>query len=181
MTKTATAVLAFAALKKAFERGFFAVWLGLVLLWRLLRWSLLSLWGLAAWTYSASRGTIQDRRYRELSRIVWDGKPLEHLHPFKDMARLRKIWSPSIGIRLSALPYQQFLKTYYWRTIRTHLIYVRGHTCQRCGIGTLPLELHHKEYKGLVGFEHRMMNRLTLLCRECHGSEHTGVTQIWRQ
>lgn len=121
---------------------------------------------------NAVLSTIENRRFRELSRFVWvDGRRLESLDPLEDMRRIRALWSPNIGRRLASLPYEDFLRTYYWRTIREHLLLQYRYKCSNCSHHNYPLEIHHTRYD-IVGKEHLYLRSLMVLCFVCHGQMH---------
>jgi len=83
---------------------------------------------------------------------------------------------------LKALPYDEYLKTPHWRTVRDAMIMLHGCRCQgaECdmmgdsgyGGAESMIHVHHKNYKnrGNERFED-----LTLLCDQCHRLEH-GIT-----
>lgn len=68
--------------------------------------------------------------------------------------------------------YKVFLKTFYWQIIRTKKI-KKSSNCALCGYGSFnkKLNVHHHDYDYL-GDEILSMNKLTVLCQECHEKYH---------
>ena len=74
-----------------------------------------------------------------------------------------------------------FHQTLYWKVIREYLIHSRGYRCEsnRCQrlraggsmYGNDALEIHHKQYR-IHGEEHRHLDTLYVLHRECHQACH---------
>lgn len=77
------------------------------------------------------------------------------------------------GCLLAGIEYTHFLGTTYWRIIRDYLLWKRGGACENCGRGGL-MVLHHKTYEH-HGFEHKYLNDLLFLCRECHERVHKSL------
>lgn len=82
--------------------------------------------------------------------------------------------------RLRQLPYQKFLRTFYWRAIRSHLL---SRAQGRCRSGfecheRSSLEVHHRTYEHR-GREHLHLGDLSVLCDECHRRLH-GLVEEWR-
>jgi hypothetical protein len=84
------------------------------------------------------------------------------------MRKARKLWQPS----LCTMPYQEYLQTDYWMTIRKLVYAVRGRKCQRCNARDCELHVHHTSY-AYRGKEHLGLKTLQVLCaahhREAHG------------
>ena len=72
-----------------------------------------------------------------------------------------------------SLPYPEFLKSMYWRYVRTLMFRNRGRHrgCTRCGTTKERLDVHHKTYDH-QGDELNHLEDLTILCAECHRIEH---------
>lgn len=68
------------------------------------------------------------------------------------------------------MPYTDFLKTLYWKTISNRKKYQCGFRCQLCN-STERLETHHRTY-AIRGYELDNMKELTVLCNNCHGKHH---------
>ena len=70
---------------------------------------------------------------------------------------------------LKSLPYDVFLSTAYWRTLRVVILVRDGFTCAKktCG-ATDELDIHHKSYKH-HGEEHLHPEDLETLCGWHHG------------
>jgi len=65
--------------------------------------------------------------------------------------------------------YNNYIKSKEWRQMR-ELILERAHNkCEECGVGGVPLQVHHKTYKRLR-FE--WMSDLVAVCRKCHENIH---------
>ncbi len=77
------------------------------------------------------------------------------------------------GSLLAGIEYQHFLGTVYWRILRDYLLWKRGSACEQCARTGLMI-LHHKSYEH-HGSEHRHLDELEFLCRECHDAEHVPI------
>lgn len=70
--------------------------------------------------------------------------------------------------RLRTMPYDQYLQTSHWKTLRLKKLEEVGRRCQLCNSEDR-LDVHHRSY------EHRgeePLNDLTVLCRPCHAKFH---------
>lgn len=76
---------------------------------------------------------------------------------------------------LKDMPYQQFLNTFYWKTIRNYIFYKRGTKCHLCP-STQYLQVHHRTYEHR-GFEISYLEDLIVLCRDCHARHHDKLEQ----
>jgi 5-methylcytosine-specific restriction endonuclease McrA len=76
----------------------------------------------------------------------------------------------SVRIRIMKLPYQSFLKTYYWKAITMYLKHKNGDHCTYCPAET-GLQVHHKTYDH-HGIELFYMDELEVLCDKCHKAKH---------
>ncbi len=79
---------------------------------------------------------------------------------------IRKFTVPKV----EQLPYKQFLKTKYWKYVRSLVIMRDGNKCTKCG-SIKRLEAHHLTYKHHFT-EHKHLDELVTLCRVCHQLEH---------
>jgi 5-methylcytosine-specific restriction endonuclease McrA len=70
--------------------------------------------------------------------------------------------------------YASSLNSDYWKEVRQRVI-ARDRCCQKCG-SRLFLEVHHKTYEvngiSIKGNEINHLDKLVLLCAECHKKEH---------
>lgn len=66
--------------------------------------------------------------------------------------------------------YQEFLETDYWKNVRETKISMSGYKCQLCGSKS-NLNVHHNSYEH-HGQEHKHLEDLVVLCRECHEVFH---------
>lgn len=73
---------------------------------------------------------------------------------------------------LEALPYDEYLQTSHWLTIRQQAFDYYGKSCVLCS-ATSRLQIHHRDYAN-VGRE--TMADLIALCRDCHARYHRAVT-----
>lgn len=71
--------------------------------------------------------------------------------------------------RHAALPYNQFLQTRYWKTLREAIL-ERDKWCRLCTV-TDRLVVHHATYDHR-GSEYRFQNDLITLCSPCHSKVH---------
>ena len=77
---------------------------------------------------------------------------------------------PSLaGEVLRSLKYDEFLKTRYWMSI-SRFIRERSGKCDECGT-TTNLHVHHLSYEN-HGYEHRHLEDLRCLCKDCHLKAH---------
>lgn len=76
---------------------------------------------------------------------------------------------------LRSLPYYKFLKTDYWKKVRSIVLERDRFLCQEC-FGKDRLEVHHRTYEH-HGHEHEHLQDLITLCRNCHGRQH-GLSEI---
>src|SRR5215510_7508786 len=60
---------------------------------------------------------------------------------------------------LCALPYRQFLRTFYWRAVKAYVIRRAERKCEVCGVRCRRLEVHHDSYSE-HGNEHRATSAL---------------------
>lgn len=66
--------------------------------------------------------------------------------------------------------YDLFLKSKYWKEVKTKVLCRDKNKCRYCG-SVLNLEVHHLTYKNHYK-EHKNLADLITLCRICHQSEH---------
>ncbi len=78
----------------------------------------------------------------------------------------------SDGDYLRALPYGEFLKTSYWRSVRLAVFRKRGLVCGTCGVKRGRVDVHHRTYKN-HGHELLHLDDLIVLCRACHMGAHS--------
>lgn len=112
---------------------------------------------------------IREKNYKTLSssEVTYLG------YPTTEMKNVCQMWTPEIGIRLAAMEYHDFLRTYYWRVVRHYLMSTRGRQCRDCR-GTFRLgnlHVHHETYQH-HGQEHLYLEDLTILCQNCHRRRH---------
>lgn len=67
------------------------------------------------------------------------------------------------------LPYDEYLKSEYWRDVRRVALHRAGERCQLCNARDR-LQVHHRCYtrRGLPG----ELEDLIVLCADCHGRFH---------
>lgn len=73
---------------------------------------------------------------------------------------------------LKALPYREFLKTDYWRSVKITVYTRRGRACSKCNAKHGIVDLHHRSYAH-HGEELKYLDDLIVLCRKCHKYAHT--------
>ncbi len=76
---------------------------------------------------------------------------------------------PDRPYELRAMPYEEYLRTPYWKRRREEKLQAVGHRCQLCNRGSGTLDVHHRTYERLG--EERDVD-LTVLCRACHDTFH---------
>ncbi len=68
--------------------------------------------------------------------------------------------------RMKAMPYEEFLATTYWKTVRDYMAHRWRGLCQACLVNR-STEVHHKTYEHR-GEEHLHLDDLMPVCRKCH-------------
>lgn len=66
--------------------------------------------------------------------------------------------------------YKEFLKTKYWKKVRSIVIKRDSYLCVKCGTDK-HLQVHHTTYKNHF-HEMKHISDLITLCKECHKKEH---------
>jgi 5-methylcytosine-specific restriction endonuclease McrA len=101
-------------------------------------------------------------------------------HDFRELEWFSVYTSPDQQRRLEqelrAMPYEEFLKSFYWRAVKAYFLSFMGAYCRECRRKGIPLDVHHTSYEH-HGNEHRNLEDLKVLCRECHGKRH-GVLKV---
>ena len=75
---------------------------------------------------------------------------------------------------IASLRYSEFLKSRYWKIVRSKTLKRHGYRCEICnalGKSDIPLNVHHKTYDH-HGQEHLYDEDLTVLCKRCHSKFH---------
>jgi hypothetical protein len=95
---------------------------------------------------------------------------------FGEIERFTEIANPEdttdLERLLQALPYQEFLQTFYWRAIKAHIVHRRGAICGDCRATDRVVDVHHASYR-FHGREHQALADLQVLCRACHEQRHS--------
>ena len=68
------------------------------------------------------------------------------------------------------MPYEEFLKTPYWKAVSQYVKNRDFNRCTKCG-NQRRLQVHHKTYAHHGDELHHLLD-LTCLCRDCHTKEH---------
>lgn len=74
---------------------------------------------------------------------------------------------------IRSMDYKDFLQTPYWKAISLIVKKKHNFKCALCGVGTW-LNVHHPTYD-IHGYEHRNLDELIPLCRECHEIHHKVI------
>lgn len=111
-------------------------------------------------------------------RLEWLEKKLRGLRS-ADLGGERdkeKAWFEHTETMTPTIEYVEFLKSWYWRWIRSIIIPDRSSRCENCFKTDLGrcLQLHHIEYE-FRGLERLHPENIVVLCDRCHGRIH-GVT-----
>jgi 5-methylcytosine-specific restriction endonuclease McrA len=69
------------------------------------------------------------------------------------------------------MPYEEYLETPEWKTIRIKVYEQRRGRCEVCKRKLKGFQIHHKTYAN-KGCEH--YSDLVLLCVNCHENKHKG-------
>jgi 5-methylcytosine-specific restriction endonuclease McrA len=79
------------------------------------------------------------------------------------------------------VPYEKYLGSNEWSSIRRRVLARDSHRCQQCG-ATSVLQIHHLTYERR-GRE--LLSELTVLCDNCHTRAHQrgllGVSEEWQR
>jgi len=70
-----------------------------------------------------------------------------------------------------AIPYEDYLTTTWWLSIRAEVLERDGYQCRRCSKGHTRLEVHHRTYEH-KGAEIDHLEDLVTLCSSCHRMVH---------
>jgi hypothetical protein len=71
-------------------------------------------------------------------------------------------------VRLSGLPYNEYVKTPEWEQVKSLALERARHRCQVCN-ATKGLDVHHRSYENKPV---ESLDDLTVLCRPCHRLFH---------
>jgi hypothetical protein len=103
-----------------------------------------------------------DRNHYETLGIICEACMQKYLHPVLEAKR------HALAKELSALSYDEYLQTPYWRELRLKVLNRDGHCCRLCR-STDQLEVHHNTYERR-GMEE--LDDLVTLCKKCHQNFH---------
>jgi hypothetical protein len=86
--------------------------------------------------------------------------------------------SAEIEKKIKSMPYNEFLKTPYWKLISWHCKRKHRFTCLMCN-SKENLQTHHKDYK-FHGQEHTVwgFQNLICVCDKCHSKHHGKYNEI---
>jgi hypothetical protein len=101
-----------------------------------------------------------------------DLKPVDgsYMHMCAALKAMPEEVQSQIAEHLKSLPYQEFLRTYYWRAVRREVLKSCRFKCRECR-KRWATEVHHRRYEN-HGYEHLHLNDLNAVCRSCHESWH---------
>lgn len=91
---------------------------------------------------------------------------------FKNKSKKKKL-SKQVK-SLTQKPYKEFLKSKYWKNVRSIILKRDSYLCQNCK-SSKNLHVHHLTYDNHFR-EHEKLNDLVTLCKSCHEKEH-GISQ----
>ncbi len=117
--------------------------------------------------------------------FMYKNRNIDFTNPYEcNLLILNHVWKDEYGDGYRSLGYPAstvFHQTLYWKVIREYLIHSRGYRCEsnQCQrfwaggsmYGNDALEIHHKQYR-IHGEEHRHLDTLYVLHRECHQACH---------
>lgn len=102
------------------------------------------------------------------------------LDAFRNPAKYKKKIVRSVKLKLNPkskrvpkvkqVEYSLFLKTKYWKFVKDLVLARDKGLCSKCG-STSRLQVHHLSYVNHFA-EHKNLQDLITLCRECHEKEH---------
>ena len=78
-------------------------------------------------------------------------------------------WKRLTPEKARAMPYDAYLRTPYWQTVRRNNIARAGGRCRDCGRSDQVLQVHHLSYEFLGREDDRY---LVVLCATCHEKRH---------
>lgn len=88
----------------------------------------------------------------------------------KDSPIFRGLHVPKYkGKKFDYKKYEHYLRTDKWKGFKSEIVNVRGQMCERCGVQTTGLDLHHLTYERLFN---ELPEDVQLLCKTCHRREH---------
>lgn len=87
----------------------------------------------------------------------------------EDMDALREAYKTARARLYRAMPYDEYLKTEHWQTLREKALKRAGHRCQLCNTSLGSLHVHHRTYERR-GRE--SLRDLIVLCADCHAMFH---------
>lgn len=73
--------------------------------------------------------------------------------------------------RVKEMPYEEFVKTEYWKLVSAYVLHQANYKCRHCGQGAT--RVHHVSYEH-HGEEHLHLEDLHAICGGCHRILHTG-------
>ena len=71
---------------------------------------------------------------------------------------------------IKCMPYEDFLETTYWKTVRDYVVHKHDGQCYSC-VSAKAVNVHHRTYAH-HGEEHRYLTDLMPVCRTCHQILH---------
>lgn len=91
--------------------------------------------------------------------------------PVKPHSASREVSRKQTPTVLREMPYEEYLKTRHWSSMRRRAL-VRA--CNRCQVCNSPyhLHVHHRTY---VRLGEELMSDLTVLCATCHKRHHDAM------
>jgi phage terminase large subunit GpA-like protein len=91
--------------------------------------------------------------------------PVERVGSFEMLTRVMETF-------LTVIPYDVYLRTQHWQSLRELHFRLFGRQCQQCGAEGIELHLHHRTYERR-GRE--APGDLVILCKDCHAAVHGNI------
>lgn len=91
----------------------------------------------------------------------------------QSISKNKKYPKPNAIKKRKKIPYNEYLKTYYWRKVRYLVLKRDNFRCTICGERE-PLNVHHKTYIN-KGNEIKHLDDLITVCDLCHKKIHKNI------
>lgn len=131
--------------------------------------------------YEVEKEWREKNKMRTLVKTIQSTYAFEQV-PFNIITGLPDAVIEELHYKFKNMPYDEFLKTRYWNSVRLATLNHFGFTCQAtvngipCGRQT-DLQVHHRHYKNARGYEHENYKTdLVVCCAQHHYKIHLDET-----
>lgn len=73
--------------------------------------------------------------------------------------------------------YREYMESAKWASFRASILKKRGTSCERCGLTTMRMHIHHLSY---VRFGNEEDEDVIVLCVPCHQKRHMDKKTFWK-